>query len=211
MVKKNHPNQLINEIGNKYGKLTVIRRAKNKGTKAQWVCLCECGKENIVTGTDLRSGHTGSCGCGKQTWKSLPEGQGAFNSAYSGYVRSAKRRNIDFNITKNQFKEITQNICYYCGKEPTSPIRQERHNGKFPFNGIDRLDSSKGYEIGNVVACCFNCNQAKMKMTESEFYLWIDRVYNHSKRRILEALAQPRIFDTPATQDIEINQQSFLE
>ena len=53
-----------NEIGNKYGKLTVIKRAENtKDGKTRWVCQCECGKEIIAFGTNLRKGNTKSCGC----------------------------------------------------------------------------------------------------------------------------------------------------
>lgn len=50
--------------GQKYGRLTVICRAANdKQGNAQWVCLCECGKEKIVRGKSLSTGTTQSCGC----------------------------------------------------------------------------------------------------------------------------------------------------
>ena len=55
---------LKNEIGNVYGKLTVIERAENtKDGKSRWVCECECGKQIIALGTNLRKGNTKSCGC----------------------------------------------------------------------------------------------------------------------------------------------------
>lgn len=61
--------RLIDETGNRYGKLTVIKRASNKGTKACWVCQCDCGNTVIVAGQDLRykkkHTHTQSCGCVK--------------------------------------------------------------------------------------------------------------------------------------------------
>lgn len=53
-----------NEIGKKYGYLTVIRKVENKNSsRAFWECKCDCGNTIIVNGTDLRSGHTQSCGC----------------------------------------------------------------------------------------------------------------------------------------------------
>ena len=55
---------LKNEIGNRYGYLTVIERAENdKDGHAKWKCLCDCGNEVIVLGKHLRSGNTKSCGC----------------------------------------------------------------------------------------------------------------------------------------------------
>ena len=52
-----------NEIGNKYGLLTVIERAGsiNNG-KAAWLCQCECGNQCIVTGDALRRGQSTTCG-----------------------------------------------------------------------------------------------------------------------------------------------------
>ena len=53
-----------NEIGNTYGYLTVIERAKNnKDGRAQWLCQCKCGNQIVVRSDSLRSGHTTSCGC----------------------------------------------------------------------------------------------------------------------------------------------------
>lgn len=53
----------INEIGNTYGYLTVIDSAPSKNNRAMWKCKCKCGNECIVSGKELRNGHTKSCGC----------------------------------------------------------------------------------------------------------------------------------------------------
>lgn len=55
--------KLIDEVGNKYGRLTVLSRDANQGTRAKWLCQCDCGKTTSVTGKALRSSHTQSCGC----------------------------------------------------------------------------------------------------------------------------------------------------
>ena len=56
-------NGFINEVGNKYGRLTVIERAENDDKYTRWKCKCDCGKEVIVRAAALRSGSTQSCGC----------------------------------------------------------------------------------------------------------------------------------------------------
>lgn len=55
----------IDEQGNTYGQLTVIERAPpgKPPMGARWRCRCTCGKETVVLGTKLRSGHVKSCGC----------------------------------------------------------------------------------------------------------------------------------------------------
>lgn len=56
----------IDLTGQKFGRLTVIKRAENKGTRATWLCKCDCGNELIVVGKNLRTGNTKSCGCYQQ-------------------------------------------------------------------------------------------------------------------------------------------------
>ena len=57
-------NQLIDMIGKKCGRLTVIARAENsKDGRARWLCQCDCGNQKIVLGKDLRNGSVQSCGC----------------------------------------------------------------------------------------------------------------------------------------------------
>lgn len=50
----------------RFGKLTVIEPAPNAGKKTRWRCVCDCGKETLVTSTHLISGHTQTCGCLKK-------------------------------------------------------------------------------------------------------------------------------------------------
>lgn len=60
----NSRSRLKDEIGNKYGKLTVIGYAgKNQHRHAKWLCECECGGKIITLGKYLRNGDTKSCGC----------------------------------------------------------------------------------------------------------------------------------------------------
>lgn len=55
--------------GKKFGRLTVLEQAEdyvnpsNKKRHARWRCRCECGNKTIVTGSQLKSGKTKSCGC----------------------------------------------------------------------------------------------------------------------------------------------------
>ena len=54
----------INELGNKYGRLTVIDEGpiEKYGAKT-WLCKCDCGGTLFVKGANLRNGGTTSCGC----------------------------------------------------------------------------------------------------------------------------------------------------
>lgn len=54
----------LNLLGQRFGKLVVVERTENNRRGCtMWLCRCDCGKFNIVSGLNLRSGHTKSCGC----------------------------------------------------------------------------------------------------------------------------------------------------
>lgn len=55
--------KFIDITGNKYGRLTVIKRVKNQGKKPMWLCKCECGNEKIARADSLKNGSIQSCGC----------------------------------------------------------------------------------------------------------------------------------------------------
>lgn len=53
------------ETGKRYGKLVVLERASSKNGKATWLCRCDCGKQIITTGDELRRGQVTTCGATK--------------------------------------------------------------------------------------------------------------------------------------------------
>lgn len=55
--------KFIDLTGQKFGRLTVLKRVENKGTSIYWLCKCDCGNEKIIRGDSLKQGLTNSCGC----------------------------------------------------------------------------------------------------------------------------------------------------
>lgn len=54
----------IDITGAKYNRLTVVKLASLKGSDGpEWECLCDCGNTKIISGHNLKRGHTKSCGC----------------------------------------------------------------------------------------------------------------------------------------------------
>lgn len=56
-----------NIVGQRFGKLTVLRRDGSKGKAAAWACKCDCGGSARVASFHLKSGMTQSCGCLRRT------------------------------------------------------------------------------------------------------------------------------------------------
>lgn len=73
----------------------------------------------------------------------------------------------EFGLTFNQFWNIKENSCNYCGKP----------GGIDNPNGIDRINSKIGYVIDNCVSCCFSCNIMKHSFSIDYFLKHIEKIY----------------------------------
>ena len=197
---------VLDIVGKKFGRLLVIRYYEHRNHRPYYLCLCDCGTHKYVSKYNLTSKrHTKSCGClvkekSRETIKKygLSEkgnavlrksvGEASFNRIYYTYKKSARDRKIDWHLTKENVQILTKSICYYCGIKPLQKTNTDnKFNGIYEYNGIDRIDNSKGYIIENCVPCCGVCNRAKYKFSEKEFLEWIDRIYNfqHLTSRII--------------------------
>lgn len=63
--------KLLNLEGQRYTRLTAIRRVDRTGAHTLWECLCDCGIRSFVTVENLRSGKVRSCGCLKGLKKQI--------------------------------------------------------------------------------------------------------------------------------------------
>jgi len=79
---------------------------------------------------------------------------------YKEYKKGADQRNLSFSITIDEFITFWGKPCHYCGDKILSI-------------GLDRVDNNLGYELSNIKACCFPCNQMKSNKNLDE---WIDRM-----------------------------------
>ena len=108
----------VDEIGNKYGKLTVIAKDEELSTikhRAYWVCRCTCG--NIITTSSkcLRDGKTLSCGCIKTSLgeenisEILTNNNIHFISQYGVIINNTRYR-FDFAIINKEDQKVIRLI-----------------------------------------------------------------------------------------------------
>lgn len=198
---KNKPSQ--NLIGQRFGRLTVIEFVGFKiywkdRRESYWKVKCDCGIEKELRIGNLKK--TKSCGCLLDEYRkeilppitakrnSKPKGESAQHAVYKTYLNNSKKKNIAFEFTKKEFLDLTQNKCYYCGRQPQTVSGTvvgknfiRRRNGQFVYNGLDRVDSELGYTKDNIVTCCEICNKAKRDMSQEKFLLWINDLIEYRK------------------------------
>lgn len=165
MAKKlPHPN-IIDIAGQTFFNLTALNYVKtNHARNAIWNFVCNlCGKEVESSAIVVKNGSRTSCGCGRR----LPDNLAAIKRAMSGYISRAKSRQIEFSLTFNQFKEVTQKPCHYC--YVVAVHRSKSRTGVYHYNGIDRKNNLMGYTAENSLPCCSICNSVKGRyMSELE-------------------------------------------
>lgn len=173
--------------GSVFGRLTVLGLdAERRGARRQlyWTCRCECGRVKPIVTHNLVAGVSTSCGCSR--YRRNRPGAAGMRALMVRYRCEAKRAGRPFLLTEEQFEALIAAPCSYCGAPPSRttylPARssEARDHGARVYNGIDRVDSSRGYETDNVVPCCRTCNVAKLDAGRDEFLAWVERVYRHS-------------------------------
>ena len=100
--------------------------------------------------------------------------QEKINSAdkqFGVYKTCAQSKQLEFTITKGDFMDMVVLPCHYCG------IIQPKG-----FNGLDRLDSSEGYIVNNIVSCCEMCNMMKTCLSPTVFVNRATHISVYNKR-----------------------------
>ena len=169
-------------VGAVFGRLTI--HALSKRRKKWWRyyhCICSCGKKADVCGRELVYGKTKSCGClqkeaARKNARRYAPGVAASFRLYGMMKWQAKKRPIEFTLSRDDYLKLTQLPCHYCGAPPSNTTGLQEVNGQCRYSGLDRVDNSKGYTLGNVVPCCHDCNCAKRTKTYTEFITWAKRL-----------------------------------
>lgn len=186
----------INHAGKTVGRLTILNEWKRTNGNTLWKAKCVCGNETWVYAGHLTAKSTQSCGC-LRTENAIKQrsiyrpsaplkrqdGASAFITLYNNYRKKAIKRNLNFQLTPDEFMRITKENCHYCGMQPKQRIygggRKVSGSGAYVYNGIDRKDSSKGYSLDNSLPCCGNCNYMKMEMYYDDFITHITNILKH--------------------------------
>lgn len=178
-------------INDSYTLIKNYKRIRPYGNEWMWECKCDCGETFICRDVEyvlMRKLGCKHCTQSKiQSSKSKSEygisHRGLIRRLYREYKRGAEKRNLPFELTEEIFLELILGNCIYCGAEPDLHDGYSRYMQKteepLKFNGIDRVDTKRGYVEGNVVSCCSKCNYAKHDMTLSDFKEWIMKVYHN--------------------------------
>lgn len=99
--------------------------------------------------------------------------QNAVNMRLAAYKSRAKTSGLAWQLTDDKAREFFLSPCTYCGLPATSLLP----------SGIDRKDSTRGYETDNIFPSCPQCNYAKSDYAFHVWEAWLDRIVNYAEAR----------------------------
>jgi hypothetical protein len=125
---------------------------------------CKCGKEDFIDRANLMSGRSNSCrGCyHRGSLNSRWNGHGDMpGDVYHRISSSAKNRNIELNVTREQLHNLLHKQNFKCA------LTGQSLNWKTA--SLDRIDSNKAYDIDNIQWMLSEVNYMKRVLTQDRF------------------------------------------
>ena len=86
------------------------------------------------------------------------------NKQFLSYQKRANAKGFGFELTEEDFNNIHELRCAYCGDEAT---------------GFDRVDSKIGYLKSNITPCCASCNMMKNAVNVKDFISKIKQIHDY--------------------------------
>lgn len=147
--------KLENLIGQRFGRLVVVSRvSSDRYTK--WHCKCDCGNECDVLASNLKNGHTQSCGCLQTETRKTNRLEHGYRHTRI-YTVWSKIKGRCFNTKDPRYSSYGGRGIVMCDEwkdNPAAFIEWAYANGydenaKYGETTIDRIDNNKGYSPEN--------------------------------------------------------------
>lgn len=190
--------KFIDLTGQKFGRLTVIKRVENRNKQTAWLCKCDCGNEAIVIGGMLKNGNTKSCGCYKRD-RTIEFNQNT-KKQYNTYDLSGEygvgytNKGEEFYFDLEDYIKI-KDYCWYLDKLKYVKSKKDVNNKEILFHRLIKdLDDSKIYidhinRIPNdnrkvnlrIVTYSQNCRNRVIQKNNSSGFIGVSKYVNRNK------------------------------
>lgn len=140
--------------GQRFGMVTVLRRASLVSKNAYWICRCDCGRERPIATQDLRRIAVPSCGCRRDelvSAKMTRHGHHRKHKQTSEYTAWIMAKNRCHNRRSADYPEYGARGIYVCERWRHDFVAFLGDMGlkPSPQHSIDRIDNDGPYAPSN--------------------------------------------------------------
>ncbi len=148
----------------RFGRLLVVGEAERTNPKrSRWRCICDCGNECEVNGSDFSIGRTTSCGCYHMQRLAEAGVERRKHGHASGKINGKRANSVEYNAWKSMkercLKPYNASFHHYGGRGISVCERWLGQNGFIHFledmgtrpdgMSLDRIDVDGNYEPSN--------------------------------------------------------------
>ena len=163
------------QIGDKFYRLEIKHLESRKSGRFAYV-KCDCGNSKWVMVRYLVSGDSKSCGCLRKeimgSLKRLSPYKNISQSYFNSFKRSAKKRNLEFDMTIEDVWNVWEKQNFICALTGLKLSFPKFRNDKSGTASIDRIDSLKGYTPDNIQIVHKEINRLKNNYSQGDFIYW---------------------------------------
>jgi hypothetical protein len=102
--------------------------------------------------------------------------EASFNKIFLDYRRKAELAGRKFLLTREEFRHLTKQPCYYCGTPPSRAYKTTKGRQAYTYSGVDKIDPRGDYDLGNSVSSCWTCNNMKSNSTFADFMAHLAKI-----------------------------------
>ena len=148
--------KLVDITGNRYGRLVVVGIDGSINKMLYWKCLCDCGTIKSISGSNLKSNKTSSCGCIKTEMLVRKNKLNAKHNmsgtplyiVWDGINKRASETRVENKDTPN-YRGRGIHICKEWDDNFMEFYKWAMSNGYKKGLQIDRIDNNSGYYPSN--------------------------------------------------------------
>jgi len=175
-----------------FGNLSCLRAvSRSRNGHVRWDCKCSCGNSHEVMSTHLVSGKITHCGCKMRSgithhqWTGVGDISGnVFDELKKSSKKGPSRSLLEFDLTIEYLWELFVSQNKSCALSGVSLVFQHSEGRKVNYKrtaSLDRIDSGKGYIVGNVQWVHKDVNLMKNKLSQDYFIELCNKVSTFNK------------------------------
>lgn len=157
------------------GKYFVTTYSHHVRNTAHWHCVCSCGRKRVMRGSAIKINANHACTC---TIKH-PSYEGIAGGYFGTIKTNARRKQLEFSISIEFAWELFQKQNARCALTGVEIFLPKKFR-EFYTASLDRIDSSKGYTVGNVQWVYRYVNELKSDFPQDELFSLVKMIYEHN-------------------------------